>query len=118
MRTNNGLGDTEVVQHKMSAIHVYPISEQDLDSLATATSGGLYLEFALCLLSICASFACNIFVIDESTHHKAFLIYCIVSITSGVLGLVLILIWVNTKRRKEDIVKKIKSQPVAPKVGY
>lgn len=117
MRTSNGLGDTEVVQHKMSAIHVYPISEQDLDNLATATSSGLYLEIALCLLSICASFVCNLFVIEETANPKAYWVYWIVIVSTGAIGLVLLLIWWNTKSRKEDIVKKIKSQPVVPTVG-
>lgn len=110
MRKNNGFGTTKAIFHKLDDIEVFPVTNEQLDQLEKGSSSDLFLEIGLCLVSVFASFFCSLVVLEFSNTPKAFVFFLLVCILSGLLSVIMLLLWHRSRKDKSDIITKIRSQ--------
>lgn len=112
MRKNNGFGDTKAILHQMNDFNVYQVTDSDLEQIESGSNSDLYLEIALCSISVFASFLCTLLTLDFKDNTKEYPIYVIVTIVSAIAAVVFLLLWHRNRRNARSIIDKIKSQKV------
>lgn len=112
MRNNNGFGTTKAIRHKMDDIEIFPVTKDQLEDLGKGTNSDLFLEIGLCLTSIFGSFLCSLVVLDFVNNSKAFVFFLIVCIVSGVLSIIMLLLWWRNRKDRNKLILKIKSQKI------
>lgn len=113
MRKNNGFGDTKAILHQMNDFNVYQVTDSDLEQIESGSNSDLYLEIALCSISVFASFLCTLLTLDFNNNNtKEYPIYVIVTIISAIAAVVFLLLWYRNRRNARSIIDKIKSQKV------
>lgn len=105
---SNIKGSTPGVQYVPPAkLKIYQIYEHDLDCLASGSISGLYLNFALTLLSIAVTLAVTLMStrIASNYVYQGFVSACFASTISG---LVLLALWWRARQHSRSIVAKLK----------
>lgn len=111
-RENNGFGTTKAIHHKLNDIEIFQVTAEQLDEIKKNSSSDLFLEIALCLISIFGSFLCSLLVVDFITYPKAYNTFLIVCCVTGLTSIIMFLLWWRTRQDKTQIIDKIKQQPV------
>lgn len=112
MRKNNGFGTTRIIRHKMGDIEVFPVTKEQLDEIEKGSNSDLFLEIALCLISVFASFLCSLLVIDFVSYPNAFNFYLFICIISGLASIIMFVLWWRTRKNKHELINKIRSQAI------
>ena len=112
MRKNNGFGDTKAILHQMNDFNVYQVTDSDLEQIESGSNSDLYLEIALCSISVFASFLCTLLTLDFKDNTKVYSFYITVAILSAITAVVFLLLWHRNRRNARSIIDKIKSQKV------
>ena len=113
MRENNGFGSTKAIYHQLDDIEIFPITKDQLDGLEKGSSSDIFLEFAIGLSSIFASFLCSLLVLDFTNHTKAYIIYTIICSLSALAAVILFILWWYFRKEKNDTIKKIRDLKLA-----
>ena len=109
-RDNNGFGETKAIRHRIEKIDIYEVTEDELSKLTSNKASDIYLEFAIALVSIFASFLCALLVADFKTYPVAFVVFLLVTIVTGIISLMLFCLWYRFKGKKNDILRKIRER--------
>lgn len=113
MRENNGFGSTKAIYHQLDDIEIFPVTKEQLDGLEKGSASDLFLEFAIGLSSIFASFLCSLIILDFKDNSKAFVVYTIICSISGLASAILFFLWRLFRKERNSIIKKIREQKVA-----
>lgn len=112
MRENNGFGATKAIMHKMDDIEVFPVTKDQLDLLENGSNSDLFLEIAICLVSVFASFLCSLISLDFTSNEVAFNVYLVICLVTGPSSVVLFLLWWRNRKHKNTLIQRIKSQEI------
>lgn len=104
----------KVHRGRMDSIIVYDVTDQELQELERGGDGGIYLNFALCLASISASFLIAITTTNIPSDRQ-FDVFVLVTLASGVGATILGLLWWNCRKSVKTVVHSIKARmPLEP----
>ena len=112
MRRNNGFGTTRIIRHKMGDIEIFPVTKEQLEQIEKGTNSDLFLEIALCLVSVFASFLCSLIVVDFVKYPTTFTFFLMVCIISGITSIIMFLLWWRNRQSKHELIEKIRSQAI------
>lgn len=106
-RKSNGFGDTEAIRHPIESIDIYEVTRDEIEQLSKSNISDLFLEFAIALLSICASFFCSMLVADFDTSPRAYICFLLITIITFLGGIICGSIWYRKRKGKDEVVQKI-----------
>jgi len=93
---------------RMDSIDIYDVTENELQELERGGEGGNYLNFALTLFSIAASF--SIAAATTNTTDRQFYVFLIVIVGTALAALIFGVIWWNNRRTVRDLAGKIRGR--------
>lgn len=98
-----------VQRGKYDSLNLYEVTEDELTILEKGSPTSDYLNFAIALLSIAASFLITLLTvkIESNRIFCFFTISCIVGFT---LGLFLLKLWFRNRNDFKNVIKKIKGR--------
>ncbi|MDX9782169.1 MAG: hypothetical protein RBT35_04195 [Bacteroidales bacterium] len=100
----------KVKRHKFDSLTIYEVSESELDTIEKGSPSSIYLNFAIFLLSIAASFLASLLTNDYSNKQNTFIVFLLITIVGFVIGGFLIILWLRTKNDFDQTIKKIKDR--------
>ena len=100
----------KVKRHKFDSLTIYEVSESELDTIEKGSPSSIYLNFAIFLLSIAASFLASLLTNDYSNKQNTFIVFLLITIFGFVIGGFLIILWLRTKNDFDQTIKKIKDR--------
>ena len=94
---------------RVDSVNLYEVKENELDLLENGSPGGIYLNFAIFLLSIV--FAAVVSICTSTFKSpKIEMIFMIVSVVGLLGGVFLLLLWWQTHRSLSDVVRRIRDR--------
>lgn len=111
---SNTVGEktTKIKRARVDSLVIYEVSEGELETIERGSPNSTFLNFAIFLISICASFLVAIFTCDFTNKDKLYYTFLIVCIISGIIGALLFIIWLRTKNDVDEVIKKIKDRVI------
>lgn len=111
MSQNNSTGenDFKVIRGKVGSVSLYEITDSELDLLEKGSPSSIYLNFAIFLSSIGASFLISLLSTDI-TNIKVFTIFLVFSIIGILGGSLLFIVWFRMKGEISLVINKIKER--------
>lgn len=103
-----------ITRAKYNSITLYEISEDELDTIERGSPSSNYLNFSLVLLSTFISFVASLSLTD--VQGGAFIFFVVITVVSGMLGLILLILWMLTKSSSRQIFNKIRSRKNVEKI--
>lgn len=91
----------------IAQLTIYEISEAELEILARGSANSVYLNFAIFLLSVSASFLIALLT-TTITSHKTFTIFVVIAVVGAIGGILLLILWSKTRKSISDLVQTIK----------
>ena len=95
---------------KVDSLTIYEISEGELETIERGSPSSTYLNFSIFLLSIATSFLVTLLIDDFNDKPKVFTIFTIITVVGYIVGIVLIILWWQTKNDVNEVLKKIKER--------
>jgi hypothetical protein len=97
----------------LGQLNAYTVYEHELDALARGSSGSLYLNFALPLLSLSAGFIFALCTtkIDSDRLFQSFLT---VTVVCAIVGVILLILWWREHRNSTNLISEIKNRMPPP----
>ena len=90
-------------------LNAYVVFEHQLDALAQGSPSSLLLNFALFFLGVAVTAFATPFSIPTASD-RAYYAFLIISLITGIAGLVLLVIWWKTHTAVKGIIAEIESQ--------
>jgi len=100
----------KVKRHKFDSLTIFEVSESELDTIEKGSPSSIYLNFAIFLLSIAASFFASLLTSDYSNKQNTFTVFLLITIVGFVIGGFLIILWLRTKNDFDQTIRKIKDR--------
>lgn len=88
---------------------IYEITEAELEELERGSPDSIFLNFAILFLSVFASFFASLITASFSSD-RTFLIFVVVTVVSGASGIVLLVLWIFSRRRVSSLVGRIRDR--------
>lgn len=111
-RDNTGFGSTPIIRHRIEMFETYEVKSEELEDLSKNSNSDLFLEFGIFCGSVFSSFLCSLLVLDFNTSPIAFYSYICICVLSFILFLLFACLWYRMRKKKNDIIKAIKSRKV------
>ena len=102
--------NVKVKRHKFDSLTIYEVSESELETIQNGSPSSIYLNFAIFLISIAASFLASLLTNDYTEKQNIFIVFLLITIIGFVIGIFLILLWLRTKNDFDLTIKKIKDR--------
>jgi hypothetical protein len=97
---------------RVDSLVIYEVSEGELEIIERGSPNSTFLNFSIFLLSIFISFLIALITCSFNNNQKIFYIFLIVCLVSGILGVLLFIIWWRTRSDVDEVIKKIKDRIV------
>jgi hypothetical protein len=97
----------EVRRGRIDWLNIYEISEAELELLARGSADSLYLNFAIFLLSVSASFIVSLMTTTIESG-RVFTVFVVLAVVGAVNGGVLLALWYMSYRSVSGLVETIK----------
>jgi len=106
---NSGDKPLKIRRGRVDSLSLYEITEHELATLENGSPSSLYLNFALVLMSTATSFLISLLTtkIESDRTHAIFVIFVVVGY---VLGVLLGIIWWQTRQSISVITKRIRER--------
>ncbi|MEX6625286.1 hypothetical protein [Tenacibaculum salmonis] len=102
--------NVKVKRHKFDSLTIYEVSESELDIIEKGSPSSIYLNFAIFLISVAASFLASLLTNDYTNKQNTFIVFLVITILGFIIGLFLIILWLRTKNDFDEAIKKIKER--------
>jgi uncharacterized membrane protein YqjE len=106
----------QVRRGRVGSVEIYEVKENELDILEKGSPAGLYLNFAIFLLSI--AFSALVALFTTATLKYAFVqtVFIVVVVVGFLGGIFLLFLWRRERKDVKDIIKIIRDRipPEAP----
>lgn len=99
---------------KFDSITLYEISEEELEKIEQGSPTSDYLNFALVLLTTFINFVATLAL--ATVTGKAFTFFVVITVVSGILGTILLIIWLRSRGDSKSTFRKIRSRKNVEKV--
>ena len=94
---------------QIAQLTIYEISETELEVLARGSSNPIYLNFAIFLLSVFASFVIALLTTTINSD-RVFTVFVVIAVVGAVLGGLLLILWFKTRKSISELVQTIKDR--------
>jgi uncharacterized membrane protein len=91
---------------RVDSVDLYEIKENELDLLEKGSPAGLYLNFAIFLLTIAFSSLSVLCTVTTFINDLMQTVFVVVTVVGFLLGVLLLILWY---RGREDVIKVIKN---------
>jgi len=95
---------------RVDSLNIFEIREDELNTIEKGSTTSLYLNFAILLLSIAASFLIALLTSDFKDKLFTFTIFCVVTAVGFVIGLILLIMWLCEKNEFKEVIKTIRQR--------
>ncbi len=95
---------------RVDSLNIFEIREDELNTIEKGSTTSLYLNFAIFLLSIAASFLIALLTSDFKDKLFTFTIFCVVTAVGFVIGLILLIMWFREKDEFKEVIKTIRQR--------
>jgi len=99
-----------VKKGRVDSILIYEVSELELSVLESGSPNSLYLNFFSFLLATFLSFLTTLLTADFSERKVVQIIFIVISIVSGFLTFIFLILWLHGKNQFTEVIKKIKQR--------
>ena len=105
----NALGSTKVRKSFVEYVNIYEVTESELDTLESGGKGGVYLDFAIGVVSIAITCLTALFTCDFKFPwmFNIFVCFSIIGIIGGAL---LLILWHKESKSTKQVITKIKER--------
>ena len=100
----------KIKRHKFDSLTIFEVSESELATIDKGSPSSIYLNFAIFLISIAASFLVALLTNDYTNKQNTFIVFLLITIIGFVIGGFLILLWLRTKNDFDHTIKRIKDR--------
>ncbi len=122
LKESTGEKSLRIRRGKVDSVDLYEIKDSELDLLEKGSPAGLYLNFAIFLLSIAFSALaalCTTMTFKYALMQTVFVVVLVVGILLGVL---LLILWYRGRKDVAEVIKTIRNRippesPSVPPVG-
>lgn len=101
--------EISISRARLDSITVYDVMEEELEIIEAGSPSSLYLNFAIALLSICASLIPTL-MLTKIEDTRVFLSFFAVCIVTGIIGVILLIMWYRSNKNVKTIFSKIRSR--------
>ncbi|MCG8208427.1 hypothetical protein [Tenacibaculum finnmarkense] len=110
-----------VKRGRFDSLTIYDVTAQELTIIENGSTNSLYLNFAIFLLSVSASFFASVFTVEWfpknlEPHLISFIIFLIIAILTFLVGIVCSIVWWKTEDEFKANIKIIKNRLKAEKI--
>ena len=106
---DSGLDSVSVRRGKFDSLSLYEVTESELQDLERGGPASLLLNFAIFLLSVAISFSVSLFS-TKIDSLKTFCVFVIVTVLGYISGVILMLVWNQSRLSTKSIVTRIKDR--------
>lgn len=99
----------EIRRARFDRLTIYEISEDELATLARGSPDSVFLNFAIFLLSVAASFIIALFTTTMESD-RLFFVFVIITVIGLISGFVLLAMWRRNRKSVSEIVDAIKKR--------
>ncbi len=99
-----------VTMGSVDSLTLYEVTEDELSLLEHGPLSTVYLNFAIGLLTLSASFFTTIFTVDLTPTIVKFIVFLTVSIISLIIGIISLVLWYRSDRTYKSLIVKIKKR--------
>ncbi|MCK9612346.1 MAG: hypothetical protein PHR81_03180 [Bacteroidales bacterium] len=100
----------KIKRHKFDSLTIYEVSESELEIIEKGSPSSIYLNFAIFLISVAASFLVSLLTSDYTNKQNTFIVFLVITIVGFMIGIFLIILWLRTKNDFDQTIKKIKDR--------
>ncbi len=100
----------KIKRHKFDSLTIYEVSESELEIIEKGSPSSIYLNFAIFLISVAASFLVSLLTSDYTNKQNTFIVFLVITIVGFIIGIFLIILWLRTKNDFDQTIKKIKDR--------
>jgi hypothetical protein len=86
----------EIRRARFQRLTIYELSETELDTLEKGSPDSIYLNISIALLSVAVSL--TVTLVTATLSHAAFTVFVVLVAVGYVVGVVLLLLWHNSRR--------------------
>lgn len=105
----DNVDEVRIKRGKVDSLSLYEVTEAELQELETGGQDNLLLNFAVFLISTATSFFISLLT-TEIKSVKTFCVFVIVTIVGFVVGTLLMILWIRTRKSKASIINRIKDR--------
>ena len=99
----------EIRRARLQRLTIYEVEEYQLDILEHGGPDSIVFNIAICLISIAASLTATLFT-AEFRSERLWILFLVVTIICGLVGIILLLIWSKSRRSVASCVKNIRQR--------
>lgn len=112
---NTGENKIDIRRGRVDSLSIYEVKDQELTILQQGSLGSTFLNLAIFLLSVGASFLATLLTSTIQSDRK-FYFFAIVVVVATIVGGVLLILWFQRKDSVSSIVNEIKSRIPSEKI--
>lgn len=94
----------------VDSIIIYEISESELQILETGSPSSIYLNIFIFLFGLFLSYLSTLLAVDFTSKNIVQTVFIIITVVSGFLSGIMLVIWLKNKHDLSDVIKRIKSR--------
>jgi len=106
-----------VKRGRFDSLTIYDVTSQELKIIETGSTNSIYLNFAIFLLSVSASFFVSIFTVEwfpeettQKQHLISFVVFLIIAVLTLLIGVICGFLWYRPYDSFKDTIKTIKQR--------
>jgi hypothetical protein len=96
-------------QSQLDRLRIFEISEAELESLERGSSESVYLNLALSVLSIAASFSVSLLT-TEIESDRTFVVFVVITVVGYLAGITFGVLWLISRRSLRSVSAQIRSR--------
>jgi len=110
-----------VKRGRFDSLTIYDVTAQELTIIENGSTNSLYLNFAIFLLSVSASFFASVFTVEWfpqglEPHLVSFIVFLIIAVLTFLVGIVCGIVWWKTQDEFKANIKTIKNRLKVEKI--
>ena len=99
----------QVLRGRLQSLSIYEVTVDELTVLEAGPSNGTYLNLAIALLSVSASFLTTLLTVKFESDRR-FYVFVLVTLVGFAAGLVLAVVWWRTKSTIDAVLARIRGR--------
>lgn len=99
-----------VKRGRIAEFTTYEVAEHELVLLEKGSDASLWLNFGVALLSVFFSLLAALLTLDSKNYKTSFIVLTIITVISGLLGLICMMFWWKNRGTQKTIFRQIRQR--------
>jgi hypothetical protein len=106
-----------VKRGKFDSLTIYDVTSQELKIIENGSTNSLFLNFAIFLISVSASFFASVFTVEwfpkgegQEQHLITFVVFLIIAILTLIVGVICTILWFRSHDNFKETITMIKNR--------